>query len=244
MSSRRNALLERFYTCLISGDRQTAREIMDEIFDADCPAQTVASNLIWPTLNQIQTMRRNDQLTKLAYNYATRLLRSITDQLQMRYEQKARRGVSALVVCGAEESEELAGQMTADLLEADGYDVFFTGGGIANDEIVAQLGENQIDKLVVFGAIPPTVPETRLLIDHLHGVGACPNIQIIVGGGVFNRAEGLAEEIGADLWAEDPIELVAVMDEEPERRMTPDQRTVGRSRQQQQRKNSKTAKAA
>ena len=243
MSSRRNAILERFFTALISGDRTTARQIMDEIFEADCPAQTVASNLIWPTLNQIQTMRRNDQMTRLAYNYATRLLRTISDQLQFRLEQKDRRGVSVLVVCGAEESEELAGQMCADLLEADGYDVYFTGGGIANDEIVAQLGEKQIDKLVVFGAIPPTVPETRLLIDHLHEVGACPNIQIIVGGGVFNRAEGLAEEIGADLWAEDPIELVAVMAEEPSRRMTADQRTVGRSRQQQQRKNSKAQAA-
>lgn len=243
MSSRRNAILERFYTCLISGDRQTAREIMDEIFEADCPAQTIASNLIWPTLNQIQTMRRNDQLSQLAYNYATRLLRTISDQLQFRLEQKPRRGVTCMVVCGAEESEELAGQMCADLLEADGYEVYFSGGGIANDEIVTQLGERQIDKLVVFGAIPPTVPETRLLIDHLHAIGACPNVQIIVGGGVFNRAEGLAEEIGADLWAEDPIELVAVMDEEPTRRMTHDQRTVGRSRQQQQRKNSK-AKAA
>ena len=57
MSSRNNAILERFYTCLISGDRQGARGIMDEVFTADCPANKVASNLIWPTLDALQTMR-------------------------------------------------------------------------------------------------------------------------------------------------------------------------------------------
>lgn len=237
MPSRPNAILDRFFTCLISGDRPGARQVMDELFEADCPARKIASNLIWPTLHNLQTMRRNDQLTALAFNYATRLLRGITDQLQMRFEQKDERGIKCLVVCGGEESEELAGQLTADLLEAEGYEVFFTGGGIANDEIVEQLGQIKADKLIVFGAIPATVPQTRVLIDRLHDIGVCPQIQIIVGGGVFNRADGLAEEIGADLWAKDPIELVEVINEQPDQRMDAvEQRTVGRRKAQASRK--------
>lgn len=230
MSSQRNALLERFFTAAISGDRHTAREIMDEVFTADVPAERVASNLIWPTLHQIQNMRRTDKLSTLAYQYATRLMRSLTDQLQLRYEQHARRDQTVLVMTGAEESEELTGQLAADLLEADGYTVYFCGGGVANDEIVEQIANLNVDKLVVFGSIPATVPETRLLIDRLHEIGACPHMQIIVGGGVFNRAEGLAEEIGADLWASDPIELVQTIAENTKRRMAADQRTVGRKR--------------
>lgn len=232
MPSQRNALLERFFTAAISGDRQAARQIMDEVFAADVPGEQVASNLIWPVLNQVQTMRRNDQLTSLAYQYATRLMRSVTDQLQLRYEQHPRRDQAVLVMTGAEESEELTGQLAADLLEADGYTVYFVGGGVANDEIVEQVAELNVDKLVVFGSIPATVPETRLLIDRLHDIGACPTVQIIVGGGVFNRAEGLAEEIGADLWASDPIELVHTIAENTQRRMKADQRTVGRKRRQ------------
>ena len=232
MASRSNALHERFYTALISGDRAGAREVLDEVFTADAPAEKVASHLIWPVLDQLQSFRRADQVSALSYNYATRLLRSLTDQLQLRYEQKESRDSRVLLVCGAEESEELAGQLSADLLEADGYTVFFTGGGIANDEIVNQLAELKADKLVVFGAIPATVPQTRLLIDRLHDIGACEDVQIIVGGGVFNRADGLAEEIGADLWALDPIDLVDVMAQQPDRRMTADQRTVGRRRKQ------------
>ena len=107
-------------------------------------------------------------------------------------------------------------------------------------QLFAQLGELKVEKLIVFGAIPATVPATRQLIDYLHDIGSCPNLQIIVGGGVFNRADGLAEEIGADLWANDPIELVQKMSAAPDRRMSDDQRTVGRRRAQQKR----TKKAA
>lgn len=230
MSNRRNVLLDRFFTALISGDRPAARGIVNEAIEADCAAEKIISHLIWPTLCQIQKMHRNDQLSKLAYHYATRLLRHLIDQMQLRLTQHEAHDSTVLLTCGPEQSEELAAQIACDLLEAAGYTVFFAGGGVANDEVVEQLGELNADKLVVFGAVPSTVPETRLLIDRLHSIGACPNLQIIVGGGVFSRAEGLAEEIGADLWADDPTELVEKMAEEPQRRMSADQRTVGRKR--------------
>lgn len=232
MASRRNALLECFFNALISGNREEARRIVGEALEADCPGERILSHLFWPALEHFQNLHRNDQLSDLAYHFATRLLRQLVDQMQLRLEQKDRRGVTVLVTCGDEISEELSAQMATDLLEAEGYTVYFVGGGVANDEIVEQLGHLQADKLVVFAAVPQTVPYTRLLIDRLHDIGMCPKLQIIVGGGVFNRADGLAEEIGADLWANDPTELVEAINAEPDRRMGADQRTVGRRRRQ------------
>jgi methanogenic corrinoid protein MtbC1 len=183
-------------------------------------------------LQQIQKMHRNDQLSQLAHNYATRLLRQLQAQLALHLPTPDERGSRVLLINGNADSEELSGQMACDLLDAAGYEVYYAGGGIANDEIVSQLSEINADKLVVFGAIPQTVPDTRVLIDRLHSIGACPNLQVVVGGGIFNRADGLAAEIGADLWAADPAELVQAMVQAPERRMDDEQRTVGRKRQQ------------
>jgi hypothetical protein len=47
---------------------------------------------------------------------------------------------------------------------------------------------------------------------------------------VFNRAEGLAEEIGADAWASSPTELVECLGLRAQQRMASGQRTVGRRR--------------
>lgn len=231
MAHARDVLMERFFNALISGRRDDARAIIHELLDADCPPQRVISHLFWPVLEQIQKLHRNDQLSVLAHHYATRLLRMLADQMQLRLERRAEsRGRRVMVVCGPAEPEELSAQMCADLLEADGYEVLFAGGGIANDEIVDQIGSARIDVLCIFGATPGIVPFTRQLIDHLHETGVCPKLQIAVGGGVFNRADGLAEEIGADLWAKEPTEMVELLAEFPNRRMTDDQRTVGRKR--------------
>jgi len=236
----REVLLERFFNVLISGHRPSARQIVDELLDAEFTAERIITRLFWPALTHIQTLHRNDQLSDIAFHYATRMLRVLVDQMQLRLDRAQPRNRLVMVVSGDNASEEIAAQIVSDLLEADGYDVIFAGGGIANDELVSQTNTLDVDCLVIFGAVPATVPQTRKLIDRLQTIGANDKMQLIVGGGVFNRAPGLAEEIGADLWAEDPDELVALMGEFPDRRMAPEQRTVGRKR----RTRSKDANAA
>jgi methanogenic corrinoid protein MtbC1 len=226
-------LIEQFFETLINGDRAGARAIIDRCTDADVPAEAVLDKLIWPTLHQIETLFREDQLSVLAHNFATRLLRMLADQMQLRMQRQENDSPrTVLLVCGPTEPCELAAQLAADRIEAGGHTVFFAGGGIANDEIMAQLGELRPDALVCFSSAPADLPHIRVLIDSLHDQGTCPDLQIIVGGGVFNRADGLAEEIGADTWASDPAELLDVVDNQREQRMQSDQRTVGRRRRQ------------
>ena len=226
----RSVLQDKFFQVLISGDRNAAREIVNQCIDGEVPADQILEKLFWPTLQTVQKMYREDQISVSAHNYASRILRMLTDQMQLRLEMAEANGRRVLLVCGPDEPNELAAQIACDMLEAQGYEVYFAGAGLVNDELVTQLGEVEPDALVVFSSVPSDLPYVRQLIDHLHDIGQCPQLQVVVGGGVFNRAEGLAEEIGADLWASTPMELVQTMIAQPDRRMDVDQRTVGRRR--------------
>ncbi len=232
-------LTEQLFQALISGDRQTARQIADESLDQGMSAEQLSHEVYWPVMELISTLYRQDQLSTLAHHYATRLLRSLADQAQSQYAQKPRRNKKILMFSGEAEADELAGLLVADIAEADGYDVFFGGGGVANDEILAEIGEHRPDILLMFASGAPDAPNIRTLIDTIRGVGACPDLQVVVGGGLFNRAEGLAEEIGADVWAKSPSELLEKLISQEGRRATEAQRTVGRTR----RPTSKTAAA-
>ena len=223
-------LIEQLFSTLISGNRVEARKLADETLSSGATSEELTHDVYWPTLEMITKLYRADQLTCLAHHYATRLLRSMVDQAQIGYTQNTRRNTKVVMFCGPGEMDELAAQIVADLAEADGYEVYFGGGGIANDEILAEVGEQRPDILLMFSSAPSDAPHIRQLIDSIRGVGACPQMQIVVGGGVFNRAEGLAEEIGADLWARSPRELLDKLVEQKERRATPEQRTVGRTR--------------
>ena len=74
------------------------------------------------------------------------------------------------------------------------------------------------------------LPAVRKLIDYLREVNSCPEMQIMCCGGIYKRAEGLAEEIGADLYAPDAAAAVQVANENPEKKATLEQQTVGRTR--------------
>ena len=49
-------------------------------------------------------------------------------------------------------------------------------------------------------------------------------------GGIYKRAEGLAEEIGADLYAPDAADAIRIVADNPMRKASIEQQTVGRSR--------------
>jgi hypothetical protein len=55
-------------------------------------------------------------------------------------------------------------------------------------------------------------------------------MQVMCCGGIYKRAEGLAEEIGADLYAPDGAAAVKIAAANPTRKATVEQQTVGRTR--------------
>ncbi len=223
-------LIGRLFDALVSGDRDGVRAVVEETARRSIPAESVLADLYWPVYENIERLYRADQMTALSHHMATRLLRVLCDQAALRLTRQAPRGRSVFAACGPNDADELAAQIAVDLLEREGFRVTFSGGGIAGDEIMGHVQETQPDVLLLFASAPPDLPGIRHMIDTLREIGACKHLQIVVGGGVFNRADGLAEEIGADLWATSPAELVNAMVAFPERRARASQHTVGRKR--------------
>jgi methanogenic corrinoid protein MtbC1 len=93
---------------------------VDQCLEADASAEAIIENLFWPTLDMVERLFRQDQLSTLSHNYATRLLRMLTDQMQMRLAAGESKDRRVLLMCGPTEPNELGGQMAADMLEAGG----------------------------------------------------------------------------------------------------------------------------
>ncbi len=223
-------MMERFFEALIAGDRPMARSVVEQSRAALGGPLNLITELFWPTHQQIERLYKQDQMTRMCHHMAVRLLRQLIDQNASQLTFDYSKGRTVLAFCGPSENEELGAQMAVDVLESSGFEVRFGGAGIAADEVLARVNEDKPDVLMMFCSAPQDLPEIRGLIDTLREIGASNGTQIAVGGGVFNRAEGLAEEIGADLWATTPMEMAEMLIEEPERRAEVNQRTVGRSK--------------
>ncbi len=223
------AVAKNYIEPLLSGDRAACRGVIEQAITSGISAYELLTDLVWPTMERVQERYKDDRISQSSLNLATRLNRSITDQLTARLSPRAGNGKTALIFCGDAEPEELGGQICSDLFEADGWTVKFAGGGVPEDEVLKLIGDTRPDLLVLFATLPTGMPAVRKLIDYLREVNSCPNMQILCAGGIYKRAEGLAEEIGADLYASDAASAVAVANSHPTRKASVDQQTVGRS---------------
>jgi methanogenic corrinoid protein MtbC1 len=204
----KDGIKERYLDSLLSGDRNRCRAVIEEILQSGTPANSVYIDVIWPITAEIEQLLRSDRITPTQEHLATRINRTIVDQLQNKLPRRPAKNKKIVVCSSLAELQELGAQMTADLFESDGWEVRFLGGGLNNDDILAFINEYSPDILLIYGSTPKQAPNVRQLIDIIKDVNAWPEMRIMLSGGVFNRAEGLWEEIGADLFAATPFEAL------------------------------------
>ncbi len=219
-------ILERYLEALISGDRKACRAVIEETLQTGTPANSIYLDIIWPVMVEIEKLLRSEQITPIQEHLATRINRTIIDQLQNKLPRRPAKDKKILVCCAPEELQELGAQMMADLFESDGWEVKFLGSGLTNEDILTFVNESSPNILLIYGTNPHQAPAIRKLIDTIKDVNAWPNLRIMLSGGVFNRAEGLWEEIGADLFAATAQEAVMIADSpiEPGERKLPNRR--------------------
>lgn len=202
--------LERYLGSLLDGQRQACRDMLDEAIASGIEAKMVYRKVMWPAMENIDKLYRADRINVATEHLATRISRLVADQLQARLPRQESNGKRILITCADGEPEELGAQMCADLFEAEGWQVYFVGGGVPNDEVLGMVGEYRPDILLVFGTQPMGVPNVRKLIDLIRHVGSNPTMNIMISGGVFNRADGLWKEVNADLFAPTVAEALTV----------------------------------
>jgi len=190
-----------YLDALLQANRAQGRLLMAQAIQQAGRVEEVYDSLLWPIVEQLDHLLRIESINRATHELAVRIHRQVCDQVAAHLPMRGPHGKRVVLTCGAGEPEELAGQLVADRFEADGWEVYFLGGGVPDDEVLQLIGRVRPQVLVVFASRPAELPGVRRTIDMIRKVNVCPDMNVLVGGGVFNRAEGLAEEIGADLFA-------------------------------------------
>ena len=227
-------LFKQYLEHLFAGKRCEAREMILAAHARSVTAAKLLKHIIWPAMEQVEKLYRRNEIPRIAEHMATRINRMLADQLQALLARKPKSGQRMIVVSGDGEIEELGAQMIADLFEAEGWSVWFLGSGVPNDEILEFIGKITPDVLCIHAAKPGGVPNIRKLIGLIRSIGVCDDMQVLVTGGVFSRAEGLADEVKADLFAANITEALRTVAEHPIRIPKPDVPEPGRRRKRRQ----------
>lgn len=227
------ALLERYLSSVLTGDRTASRTVIEEALQSGVPANSVYMDIIWPIMTEIDKLSRKDKITSAQESFATRINRTIVDQLQNKLPRKEASEKKIVVASASSEHGELGAQMIVDLFESNGWQVRFLGGSVSIDDIISYTQNYNPDFLLIYGMNGDKAPDVRVLIDKIRSINACPGMKIMLSGGVFERADGLWEEIGADIYASNPAEAVK-MASLPTSELPVPQRTINRRKRSEE----------
>jgi len=222
----KNRILERYLGTLLQGDRKRSRTVIEEILQSGTPANSVYIDIIGPIIVEIEKLLRTGRISPVQEHLATRINRTIVDQLQNKLPRRPSKNKKIVVCCAPDELQELGAQIMADLFESDGWEVRFLGGGLSSDDILTFISEYAPEILLIYGIGPKQAPDVRRLIDTIKDINAWPDMRIMESGGLFNRAEGLWQEIDADLFAATAIEAIQVASRDNQ--AEPEERTINR----------------
>lgn len=204
----KNEILEKYLNSLLTGNRNHCRMVIEEALQSGIPAHQVYMDIIWPIMLEIDNLYREDKIDSAQEAFASRINRSIVNQLQNKLPRRPHKEKRVAVVTAQSDTAELGGQMISDLFDSDGWDTRFLGGTVCNDDVMSFIHSYAPDILVLYGFDGKDAPQVRMLIDTIRNVNAFPEMRIMLSGGVFSRADGLWEEIGADLFAESAADAV------------------------------------
>jgi methanogenic corrinoid protein MtbC1 len=155
-------------------------------------------------------MYREGRISLATERMATRITRTLADQLQAHLPRPESINKRILIGCAEGEPDELSAQMCSDLFEAEGWDVYFLGSGVPNDEILSLTGKLRPDILLMFLTQKEGVESMQQLVELIRNIGSNPTMNVMVSGTVDREVKSLGKESKPDLIAKTAGEALAI----------------------------------
>jgi methanogenic corrinoid protein MtbC1 len=201
-----------FLEALLARDSARARHTIEAALAMGIPVPDLYLGVLEPALREIGHRWAMGEINVADEHYATAVAHSILDGLSRRLPRAPLDGRLAIVTGTPEEQHTLGMRMVADFLEADGWEVLMLGAGAPVQDLLAMVNHEQPDLIALSTATAGVLDGVAAILGSLAEL--FPRPLIVVGGQFWTAKTGpTALELGADLVAHDPRELVAHLHE-------------------------------
>ena len=106
--------LIRYLQPLLAGRRAECFALVHEALHSGTSAAELLCDVLWPALAQIERLHRDDRINTAVEHLASRINRTLADQLQAHLPRQPGNGKRVLVPCADGPHEELGAQMVGD----------------------------------------------------------------------------------------------------------------------------------
>ncbi len=209
----RSAIARSYLEALLTPDREGARKIINDAVESGVPLREIYLNVLEPVLRETGRLWHAGKISVAKEHYVSASVKLVLARMHDRIvtspglKPKGKRVVAA---CVESEYHEVGIQMVAAFFEMDGWDAYFTGANTPADSILEAVRDHDADVLALSSTMVSDIPLVHYLIRSLHADPTTKKVKIIVGGYPFAIVPGLWKQVGADAFAGNAEEAVAV----------------------------------
>jgi len=196
---------------VIDGEDEIAAELAQKGLDAGLPPADILDKGFVKGIEEVGDLFGKGEFFLPELVQGAEAMKSAVAVLQPELDKvKEGRRVMGVALAGtvAGDIHEIGKTIVCSMLSAAGFEVSDCGCDVPPETFVEKVKETKPDLLLLSALLTTTMPNQQKTIEALKAAGLREGIKVMIGGAPTTRA--WADEIGADGYAEDAIEAVAV----------------------------------
>jgi len=205
------ALAEAFLEACVHMRRSQALAIVQEAVAHGVLVEEIYVDVITPAMRELGRRWHLNQVTVGQEHYCTAVAQMVMAQMFPSIFEGDRRPTGRIVsVCVAGELHEIGARMVADLFEMNGWDTIFLGADVPKSSVIDTLVGTESEVLAISATLAANLGFVSEIIDAVRQEPACAGVKVMVGGAAFEIEPTLWQRVGADGWAPDATEALAL----------------------------------
>ncbi len=181
-----------------NGHPADARAVIDRALDAGISPLRVFVDVVPQALHEVGNRWERGEISVAIEHLATGAAQDVFRDLARRLPSTDKNGRTAIVAAVEGELHELGPRVVADLLEADGWEVFYVGAATPTDALVWLTRERRPEAVVLSATLPAQLPTLKEAVARLRAERPSPFI--LVGGQACSGIRDIVAKVDADAY--------------------------------------------
>lgn len=197
-----------FLSLLIDGDKTEAESYINALYNRGIDITVLYFDILGKALTQVGNYWDKGTIDVWREHYISEIVMDIMRTLKVKERKKRFYSRSVLALTPGAEQHNIAIKMIADLLELDGFEVFYLGSNVPVKSIILATEEKKPDIIALSVTMSYHIESAKNTIEALRSHFGKLTPRIIIGGNAFKNCSDVCGLTGADDYAASYEELM------------------------------------
>ncbi|MFA6222763.1 MAG: cobalamin-dependent protein [Desulfomonilaceae bacterium] len=203
-------MAKQYLESLLNGDRRLATILIMEAVDKGESIKDIYLYVFQRSQYEIGRLWHSNRVSVAQEHYCSAATQLIMSQLYSRIFSNEKIGRTLVAACVGGELHEIGVRMVADFFEMEGWDTYYMGANTPASSIIEAIDKRHADVVGISSSTPLHRSALKDLISSIREFDPNKKVKILVGGYTLRTSPELWKRLGADGFAEDAQQAIAL----------------------------------